>query len=291
MLATIEVATANGVRYGAKGMLLTDWGDMGHWQYLPVSYAGYAAGGALSWNSKSRTELKLGSFLNSYIFNDESSSMGDLVLDLGRYDKFEEIPLFNMTTTMMSFQFGMRDKIMTGAIFEKVISGINDMMKDLAPEMIATLKNKFDERHPFDYKGLQSFLDSKEAILKKVRIKTSDSLLIRDEYVNAIRLIRLGSGLQKYINFRSILNRDEEKLQLTALREIGGKYLEENHRLWLLRNKPGGYDRSTALLNLLIKQIDDRLLLLDKSFFARSFNRFMEKIGTAGAILYLKTVS
>ena len=32
------------------GMLLTDWGDMGHWQYLPVSYAGYTAGaGKVIW--------------------------------------------------------------------------------------------------------------------------------------------------------------------------------------------------------------------------------------------------
>src|SRR5664279_4157476 len=281
MLATIEVATTNGAKYGAKGMLLTDWGDMGHWQYLPVSYAGYAAGGALSWNSKSRKDLQLGSFLNSYIFNDESSLMGDLVLDLGRYNMFEEVPMFNMTTTMMSFQFGMRDKIMTVAILDKVISGINDLMKDIAPEMINVLKNRYDERHPFDYKGLQSFLDSKEVVLNKVRLKTADSLLIRDEYMNAIRLIRMGECLQSYISFRSKLDRDDEKQELKTLRETGKKYLEENHRLWLIRNKSGGYDRSIAILNILIQQIDDRLLMLNKSAFAIHLNRLLEKIGTA----------
>jgi hypothetical protein len=217
--------------------------------------------------------------------------MGDLVLDLGRYNKFEEVPMFNMTTTMMSLQFGMRDKIMTAAIFEKVTNGIIDLMKDLAPEMTDSLKSKFEERHSFDYKGLQSFLDSEEAILKKVRIKKADSLLIRDEFMNAIRLIRLGAGLQSYISLRSNLNHDEEELELKTLRETGKKYLEENHRLWLIRNKPGGYDRSTTVLNLLIQQINDRLLLLDKSFFARKWNRFMEKIGTAGAVLYLKSAS
>ena len=291
MLATIEVATANGAKFGAKGMLLTDWGDMGHWQYLPVSYAGYAAGGALSWNSKSRKDLQLGSFLNSYIFDDERSLMGDLVLDLGRYNMFEEVPMFNMTTTMMTFQFGIRDKIMTAAIFDKVMNGINDLMKDIAPEMINTLKSKYDERHPFDYKGLQSFLDSKEAILNKVRLKTADSMLIRDEYMNAIRLIRLGAGLQSYICFRSKLDRDEEKQELKTLRETGKKYLEENHRLWLIRNKSGGYDRSVANLNIIIQQIDDRLILLDKSAFAIHLNRLLEKIGTAGAVLYLKSAS
>ena len=199
--------------------------------------------------------------------------------------------MFNMTTTMMSFQFGMRDKIMTVAILDKVISGINDLMKDIAPEMINVLKNRYDERHPFDYKGLQSFLDSKEVVLNKVRLKTADSLLIRDEYMNAIRLIRMGECLQSYISFRSKLDRDDEKQELKTLRETGKKYLEENHRLWLIRNKSGGYDRSIAILNILIQQIDDRLLLLDKSAFAIRLNRLLEKIGTAGAVLYLKSTS
>src|SRR5512133_498737 len=137
MIATIESATSNGAKYGAQGMLLTDWGDMGHWQYLPVSYAGYVAGAALSWNSASSNEMPLSSFLNSYIFMDESRIMGNFVLDMGRYSRFEEIPLPNMTTTMTSFQFGLRDKVMVNAIFEKVMSGIGELMKDLAPEMVS----------------------------------------------------------------------------------------------------------------------------------------------------------
>ena len=291
MLATNEAAAANAVKYGAKGMLLTDWGDMGHWQYLPVSYAGYTVGGTLSWNCKSRKELPLDKFLNSYVFRDESSVMGDLALDMGRYNMFEEIPLFNMTTTMLSFQFGMRDKIMTGAIFEKVINGINDLMKDLAPEMTTALKSRFDERHPFDFKGLQNFLDSKEALLGKVRITTADSLIIRDEYLNAIRLIRLGADLQSFTYFRGKLSLEDEKSQLKLMKGLINQYLTENKRLWLIRNKPGGYDRSVAMLFVLKQQVDDRLILLDRSFLARGFNRFLEKIGTAGAVLYLKSAS
>jgi len=289
MLATIEVATSNGVKYGAKGMLLTDWGDMGHWQYLPVSYAGYTAGAALSWNSNSVKDLHLNTFLNSYVFRDESSLMGDLSLDLGRYNVYEGIPLFNMTTTMLSLQFGLRDKIMITAIFDKVMKGINDLMKDLAPEMITALNEKYDNRHPFDYQGIQKFIDSKEVLLKNVRIKTADSLLIRDEYLNAIRLIRLGIGLQSYTQFRRNLSTDEEKSQLKVLKESGNQYLDENRRLWLLRNKPGGYERSTAALNTLMLQIDERIVLLNKSPLTIEWNRLLEKIGTAGAVLYLRS--
>lgn len=289
MLATVEVATANGVKYGAKGMLITDWGDMGHWQYLPVSYAGYTAGGALSWNSKSGKDLPLSRFLNSYVFRDKSSIMGDLALDMGRYNRYEGVPLFNMTTTMLSLEFGLRDKIMINAIFEKLMKGIGDLMKDIAPEMITALKEKSDNRHAFDYNGLQKFLDSKEALLGSVRITTSDSLLTRDEYLNAIKLIRLGAGLQKYIQFRGQLSDDEEKSLLKTLKDLGRQYLDENHRLWLLRNKRGGYDRSTAVLNTLLYQIDTRLELLDKSVISRGWNRFLEKLGTAGAVLYMRS--
>jgi hypothetical protein len=289
MIATIETATTNGVKYGAKGMLLTDWGDMGHWQYLPVSYPGYTVGAALSWNSKSRKDMPLSSFLNSYVYRDENSEMGELALDLGRYNRYEEFPMFNMTTTMMALQFGLRDKIMVSAIFEKVIKGINDLMKDLAPEMIAVFNDNYSNRHQFDYQGLQKFIDSKELLLQKTKIRSADSLLIRDEYENALRLIRLGAGLQSYMDFRGKMSISEQKTQLKSLNDIGVRYLDENKRLWLLRNKPGGYDRSTALLNTLMNQVDERILLLEKSSLARGFNRVLERAGTAGAVLYLRS--
>jgi hypothetical protein len=291
MLATIEVATTNGVKYGASGMLITDWGDMGHWQYLPVSYAGYAAGAALSWNSKSARSLPLAAFLNSYVFKDRNSIMGDLVLDLGRYNRFEEFPLFNMTTTMLSMQFGLRDKILISAIFEKVIKGVSDLMSDLAPEMITLVNNNYNNRRSFDYNGLAKFLDEEEALLKKAGISTADSLIVRDEYSNAIRLIRLGSALQSYVDYKYTLTMGEEKSRLKNISDLGKLYLSENKRLWLARNKPGEYDASIAVLDTLIKQADDRLLLLEKSSVSRGINRLLERIGTAGAVLYIRSAS
>jgi hexosaminidase len=287
MLATIESATTNGFKYGAKGMLNTDWGDMGHWQYLPASYAGYTVGGALSWNSKSSNNLPLGAFLSSYVFKDKNSVMGDLALDLGRYSRFEEIPVPNMTTTVMAFQFGLRDKILISAIIKKMINGITDIMGEIAPELITVFKENYKNRHPFDYEGMKKYLDSKEAMLSKVRIQSPDSTQIIDEYLNSIKVIRMGVALQYYIQYRANLSIDEEKSQLQTMKELGNSYLSENKRLWLIRNKPGGYDRSTASLNILLNQIDNRLILLDKSSFARGINRLFEKAGTAGAVLYL----
>lgn len=291
MIGTIGNATSNAVKYGASGMLITDWGDMGHWQYLPVSYAGFTSGAALSWNSKTKNEMPLNMFLNTYIFRDKSLIMGDLVLDLGKYCDYEEIPLPNMTTTVLAFQFGLRDRVMENAIFNKVTSGITDLLKDLSPEMITVLKEKYDNRHPFDFHGLTAFLDSKDASLQNVRMDVPDSLIIKDEYMNAIRLIRLGAALQSYIQFRGSLSIEDQKSQLNSMKALGNKYLTENHRLWLLRNKSGGLETSTASLYSLLDQIDKRLTLLDKSPLSRGFNRFLEKLSSAAVVLYIKSTS
>ncbi|MGC8805527.1 MAG: beta-N-acetylhexosaminidase, partial [Candidatus Ratteibacteria bacterium] len=48
-LGNLVNAAKNGIRFGAIGMLNTDWGDNGHWQYLPVSYIGFGYGAGVSW--------------------------------------------------------------------------------------------------------------------------------------------------------------------------------------------------------------------------------------------------
>ncbi len=288
MLQTIASAALNGAKYGAKGILITDWGDLGNWQYLPVSFAGYTAGASLGWNSSRTSDIPLSEFLNSYIFRDNNSVMGNLVLDLGRYSSFEEIPVVNMTTTFMSFQIGLRDRLVIDAIYSVMNKSVFKVMDDIAPEMSDYYKNKHKNRHPFDYDGLYHFLEVKESTLADVKLKTKDSLIVKDEYRNAIRLIKAGVTLQHYIENRNHLSIAQEKSNLISIRKSCLKYLDENQRLWNLRNKPGGYDRSIASIKTLIKQIDDRLTILDKSFFGRAVYRFLEKMETAGLVLILK---
>jgi hypothetical protein len=289
MLGNIKAAASSGVKYGAAGLLLTDWGDMGHWQYLPVSYAGYLAGGALSWNSNNPDKLPLAEFLNRYVFMDAESVMGALVLDLGLYNRFEDIPVPNMTTTMLALQFGMRNRIMSDAILDKLTGGMKEMIKDLSPELVAFYDEKLKISHLFDYKGLFGFLDAKEDLLSRARMQTTDSQLIYDEYRNAIRLVRLGAGLQYYTDYSESMELQEKKAKLEELRNLLHQYLDENKRLWLIRNKAGGYDRSTAVLVTLGQQLDKKLEILNSSSFRRGIDRFLEKMTTAAAVLYLKT--
>ncbi len=290
MLATIESAASNGFKYGAKGLLLTDWGDMGHWQYLPVSYPGYVTGAALSWNSKSAGSIPLAGFLDSFVFRDKSKTMGNLVLDLGRYCNYEEFLMFNMTSTMVSFQFGLRDKLMADAIFGKMIKELSGLMGDIAPDVISDFKKRYNSRKEYDYQGLMKFLDSKESLLKKAEVSSADSSIIKDEYLNAIKLVRLGADLKEIICNKDSYSHEVQGQKLGVMRDLCTQYLQENKRLWLLRNKPGGYDRSTASLTGLILQIDKQIQLINGPAPARWLNRFLERTGTAGAALYMKMI-
>lgn len=47
----IAAAARAGVKHGAPGFLICDWGDLGHWQQWPISAHGLAHGAALAWNA------------------------------------------------------------------------------------------------------------------------------------------------------------------------------------------------------------------------------------------------
>jgi hexosaminidase len=291
MLDNIENAAVNGKKYGAKGMLVTDWGDMGHWQYLPVSYAGFATGGALGWNSSSRKVMPLQRFLDTYVYKDTALKMAGFTLNMGLYNHFEEFMMLNMTTTMMSFQLGIQDKVMVDAVFEKVINGITGMMKDLAPELIDTVLKRYNNRINYDYAGLNAYLDQQTAVLGKVKMEVQDSSLIKDEYRNAITLIRLGAELKLYIQDKDGMPVASRAEQLDKMNRLCSSYLSENRRLWMIRNKSGGYDTSVAPLTSLQKGIAKQMELMKKPAIVRSLNRFLEKISSSGIAMYMKLIA
>jgi hypothetical protein len=97
MLANARSAASAGLANGAIGYLMTDWGDHGHLQYLPISYGGFAAGAAFSWCLESNRQLDLPALLNAHIFADEAAIMGKLVCDLGNVYKASREPIANST--------------------------------------------------------------------------------------------------------------------------------------------------------------------------------------------------
>lgn len=84
-LGNLENAAQNAIQHGAHGYLITDWGDGGHHQFLPISYPAYIAGAALSWNPMGAlTEANLAAILNHFLFKDATHTTGAVLLALGK---------------------------------------------------------------------------------------------------------------------------------------------------------------------------------------------------------------
>ncbi len=94
-IENIRNAAHNGLKHGAIGLLTTDWGDYGHWQPLPASYLGLAAGAAYAWAFDANCNIALPDVLNRFAFRDEMGIMGRLAYDLGDVYRLTGISVHN----------------------------------------------------------------------------------------------------------------------------------------------------------------------------------------------------
>lgn len=288
MMENISNAVGSGLKYDARGMLLTDWGDMGHWQYWPVSYAPVVYGAALSWNYESRESLPLANFLSKMVFKDNSGIMGNLVLDMGRYNRFEEYQMLNMTTTMMAYMFGIIDKLMMEAIQAKLQDGLFDFI-GYDHELAEKVRARFKEPAPYDYQSVIEYTSALRDRLSETKMDRPDAQLIMDEYTNAVRMIHLGALTKKYILYRRENSPAENIDILQQIRSLSDTVTEEHRRLWLARNREGGLDRSLELIRQLQKQTDRELRLMQRNSLTRFIAMTGEKIKAAAASVYIRS--
>ena len=94
-LANLRNAAQNGLKHGAVGYLITDWGDNGHWQPLPASYLGFACGAALAWAYQANQEQDMAQAVSSYAFGDSTGRTGKAAYDLGNAYSQMDLPMPN----------------------------------------------------------------------------------------------------------------------------------------------------------------------------------------------------
>lgn len=220
-------AATLGKKYGASGFLNTDWGDGGHLQPLPTSYPAFCYGAALSWGVENNRDVDLASYLDRFVFRDESGQMGRLVIGMDRYHRFEEKSAYNGTYVFKNLHYARLD----------------DSNRYLA----------FLHMPPMGAEGYRNIRDEMTRLaaeLDNTRLRCDDCVLILSEMRTAARLVVHGAELALYK-----LEQKAEKFapgeaisRLEALLDDLTAILGFYRQNWLARNKYSGLDDSVSHL-------------------------------------------
>ncbi len=193
------------IEFGAQGYLNTDWGDGGHWQHLPVSFIGWAAGASLSWCQARNTDANIRNALDPHVFQDAAGVIGNTVWSLAEtWTKVME----NAT------QANLLDRLLRRGLTQPLPAGVTEKTLRLTC----------------------AHLEAALSTLPKSRLQRPDAQEIVHEYENNARLAlhacRLGLAVARGEAFQ-----DRVRQALASdLREI----ITEQRRLWLIRNREGG---------------------------------------------------
>lgn len=223
MKETIENSTCSSKKYHGLGILLTDWGDMGHLQYLPSSYLGFIYGAMLSWSSGTIEDAE--KYL-AIILNDEI--LAKVIVELSRYHELEGEYRDYGTRLFASIMWAEHGK--------RQDDEVNFFLNRMKSNIIS-------------YEAVQELHDL--FIQEKNKLQNAKECLEKDEIKNAILLLEtlldINERLHSYLD-NCIVNFDEPIKNLE-------KYLENHKKLWLARNIKEGYAFSANRINWLIEML------------------------------------
>ena len=205
-------AAKNGKKHGAKGYLITDWGDGGHHQYLPISYPGILTGACFSWCFNSNKNVDTASGLDLMIFKDQKNVLGQLLLDISAVQKC--IP----------------KTIENSSVFGKMLF-MND--KELK-ETFANIPQKC-------FKAAIVSFDKLKKRIKNAKADAKDEALVKEE-------IAAGIEMAKFATLRTISALWPKKAEKYALKHHLEHIIRIHEELWLQRNRYGGLRESSDRL-------------------------------------------
>ncbi|WP_379132252.1 glycoside hydrolase family 20 zincin-like fold domain-containing protein [Paenibacillus sp. sgz500958] len=230
MIANLRSAAVHGKNNGAIGYLITDWGDFGHWQHLPVSYAGFVYGASLAWNAQADRLDDVPAYLNKFLFSDSSEVIGQLLLDLGNYYKLESGQSRPNDTEMSMLLRSSLDNVL--------------------------LVEKLTDEH---FGKLSSYIADIEARLKEVSLHCDDGELVLRELKSGIHFVKHAIKLGMIKRQLSLTPGNADTAELQAQIADLDILLHNYRLLWTERNRMGGLEQSVSKLLSLRQQYKDLL--------------------------------
>ncbi len=228
-IGNIRDAVSTGLKYGASGMLLTDWGDRGHWQPLPVSYLGFACALANAWAYDANTGIDLPAVLDQFVFHDPAGLMGKVAADLGDIYTLPGLEYPNGSLLFFLLQQNDRD--------------VTTLIRNLDQNVV------LDQPFGIITETMQQALALLDENLRRIaRSQASD--LVKAEMTQVANLMR--HACQRGLR----LNGDAGITADYLLNDL--ENLIPTQRLnWLARSRPGGLKDSIKRFEPLLRQYRD----------------------------------
>jgi hypothetical protein len=221
MRANCTEAVEAALAHGGRGFLTTDWGDLGHLQYLPISEPGLAYGAAVAWCLDTNRDLDLATALDTHVFEDVEGELGRAMLELGDVHQGLRAQFPNVATLVMHVYF---PQTVVGTEFT---AGVDAS----------------------EFAAVDRWLDELQARVAAGRPRRDDGPVILDELNNAIALTRLAcrDAQARLAGDGTLASVPEPVRRALAvdLDEIATRHRE----LWLARNRPGGLADSLSWLD------------------------------------------
>ncbi len=223
MVTSIRNACLYTKMYGGEGMLLTDWGDIGHLQYWPYSYPGIIYGAMCSWDVENSREYEIKPYLESLV----GKNLASVILDASTYTRLEGDYR----------SYGSK-------LFSSVLHSEG-------------ARNEEDKLTFFLNKMAYNLLTSDEAYALKLeleklkdRINPTDELICQ-EVLGSIYL--LNTLLEVNVALKAYFDKDIYLEKIDNCIFSLTNYLEIHQSLWEARNKKEGYKLSAMRLQQLIQ--------------------------------------
>ena len=231
MKANMLSAAENAKKFKGAGLLITSWGDAGHWDHLPIAFAGYTYGAAVSWAFDANKDINLAQAMDAHVFQDKAGVMGKLVTDLGNTYKETGLILPNQTALWY-----VMHHYMTPRGEDPVFKQINQASMEKA----------------------LAYLDKTMSNLPKAQMANPDAKLISAEIRNDAAIIR-HACLLDIARCKAGGTVEPSKLPAETRRELAAdlrKIITEFRTLWLVRNREGGLAESIIRMQHLLEQYE-----------------------------------
>lgn len=226
-LANLYHAAEHGLKHGAVGYLITDWGDEGHMQPLPVSYLGFLVGAAASWHFAASQALDIPATLDRLVFRDEAGVMGRLAYDLGNVYRLLDPNTFN-SSLLFNVLIQEADKLaQTG------VGPGEGFSREMCNQVLTEIQEIV-------------------APLSQARMQREDAALVQREFHWVAGMLWHACRRIVWVNSLHAGQEDVE-LRQTLAEEMDG-LIAAYRELWHARSRPGGFEDSVARLERLRRE-------------------------------------